>query len=759
MTGPRVDAIGDRYDVVVVGGGPAGLTAGVTAARAGASVAVLDARRLGGRSAVDRVGDADAIVFNRGPHAFYQEGAAASILMSLGIRPTGGTAPVRGSWLYHDDGEFVVMPTGPTALVRTQALSIASKVRAGALLAGIGRIDAAALSGRTAAEWIDERSGGSASAAAVLAAIVRVATYASDLDTLSADVAVSQVALAVKSGVRYLDGGFQQIVDRLDAAGRSAGMTVRTATPVTSIRQTGTGWIVEADGRRIEAGSIVLAAGGPDTARRLLGGDPGWGTLGPDVTAACLELAVRGRAVPALRARARFTAVPVDALPARRPGASGHPGRPRHAVRLDLERRRPSGSHHAGAPGGHLGRRRRRGTLPPPDGRRSCPGDGRPRGTDRQTARHGPEPGGCLRRRRLGRPDRSPVRRVDRERGRCRSPGRDPRPDPRRRGDVAMTSQGADRPRAEPSSGTDPSGRGGAFFEAERPRLTGLAYRMLGSVADAEDVVSEAWMRFDAADRSVIESPAAWLTTVTSRLAIDRLRAQQRRREDYVGPWLPEPILTHAGASTDRVAPSPLPDPGERVEMAESLTLGFLVVLDRLGPVERAVFLLHDVFGEPFAEISRMVGRSEENCRQIATRARRRVREERSSAREADAEVLIDLVSALAGGDEAEVIRLLAPDVVLTSDGGPNRRAARRPVVGSERVARFMSNVAGRIPSDAAVGIEEVNASPAFVMRSSTINMVLSVERGDDGRIGSIRMVLNPDKLAGVTGLDAPTVV
>ena len=293
MTGPRVDAIGDRYDVVVVGGGPAGLTAGVTAARAGASVAVLDARRLGGRSAVDRVGDADAIVFNRGPHAFYQEGAAASILMSLGIRPTGGTAPVRGSWLYHDDGEFVVMPTGPTALVRTQALSIASKVRAGALLAGIGRIDAAALSGRTAAEWIDERSGGSASAAAVLASIVRVATYASDLDTLSADVAVSQVALAVKSGVRYLDGGFQQIVDRLDAAGRSAGMTVRTATPVTSIRQTGTGWIVEADGRRIEAGSIVLAAGGPEMARRLLGGDPGWGTLGPDVTAACLELAVR----------------------------------------------------------------------------------------------------------------------------------------------------------------------------------------------------------------------------------------------------------------------------------------------------------------------------------------------------------------------------------------------------------------------------------------------------------------------------------
>ena len=157
MTGPRVDAIGDRYDVVVVGGGPAGLTAGVTAARAGASVALLDARRLGGRSAVDRVGDTDAILFNRGPHAFYQGGAAASVLMSLGIRPTGGTAPVRGSWLYHDDGEFVLMPTGPTALLRTQALSIASKVRAGALLAGIGRIDAAALV-RTDRGRVDRRT-------------------------------------------------------------------------------------------------------------------------------------------------------------------------------------------------------------------------------------------------------------------------------------------------------------------------------------------------------------------------------------------------------------------------------------------------------------------------------------------------------------------------------------------------------------------------------------------------------------------------
>ena len=295
-----------------------------------------------------------------------------------------------------------------------------------------------------------------------------------------------------------------------------------------------------------------------------------------------------------------------------------------------------------------------------------------------------------------------------------------------------------------------------ATFEAERPRLTGLAYRMLGTMSDAEDVVSEAWLRFDAADRDVIESVPAWLTTVTSRLAIDRLRAQRRRREDYVGPWLPEPIFTDAVHGTGSVSPTPMPDPEERVELAESLTLGFLVVLDRLSPVDRAVFLLHDVFGEPFAEIGRMVGRSEEACRQIASRARRRVREERTATASADAAMLVDLVSALLSGEESTVIDLLAPDVIVVSDGGPRRRAARRPVVGRDRVARLMVNLAKRAPVDAVIGIEEVNAASALVVRSPTLDMVLSADLDDDGKVATIRVVLNPDKLAAVVGLDGP---
>ena len=150
------------------------------------------------------------------------------------------------------------------------------------------------------------------------------------------------------------------------------------------------------------------------------------------------------------------------------------------------------------------------------------------------------------------------------------------------------------------------------IFEAERPRLLGLAYRILGSAVDAEDVVQEAWVRWQGAQG--IERPAAWLTTVVSRLALDAWRAQQRKREDYVGPWLPEPVATE-------------PDPAERAEMADSLTFGFLVLLDELSPVERVVFLLADVFGEAYTDIAATVGKTEAACRQIASRARRKLQE------------------------------------------------------------------------------------------------------------------------------------
>lgn len=296
------------------------------------------------------------------------------------------------------------------------------------------------------------------------------------------------------------------------------------------------------------------------------------------------------------------------------------------------------------------------------------------------------------------------------------------------------------------SSAADPAD---GEFARERPRLVGLAYRMLGSLADAEDVVQEAWLRWDRVDRATVQRPAAWLTTVTSRLAIDRLRAQQRRREDYVGPWLPEPVATDRWLGEDLRA-----DPSRAVELTESLELGFLVVLDVLGPVERAVFVLADVFGVPYAEIAAAVGRSPEACRQIASRARRRVADARGGRRAVDEGLLGELVGAIAMGRADAVVDLLAPGVVLTSDGGPRRHAARRPVVLPERVARLLVNLASRMPDAGTVGIEQVNCAPALVLRGDE-TLVLAAEcEPTTGAIDRVRILLNPDKVA---ALDRPT--
>lgn len=204
---------------------------------------------------------------------------------------------------------------------------------------------------------------------------------------------------------------------------------------------------------------------------------------------------------------------------------------------------------------------------------------------------------------------------------------------------------------------------------------------MLGTPDDADDVVQDAWLRWQSVDRSTITEPAAWLTTVTTRLAIDRLRSARRRREVYVGPWLPEPL------------PAGDDQPFSSIAAAESLTLAFLTVLERLEPVERAVFLLHDVFGYPFAEVATYVERSEPAARQIAKRARDRVQAERPRV-DADPEHAEELAAAFLGavveGDVEVLRRLLTDDVVHLSDGGPHRRAARRPVVGSDRVARLL---------------------------------------------------------------------
>jgi RNA polymerase sigma-70 factor (ECF subfamily) len=275
-----------------------------------------------------------------------------------------------------------------------------------------------------------------------------------------------------------------------------------------------------------------------------------------------------------------------------------------------------------------------------------------------------------------------------------------------------------------------------ARFEEQRPRLLGLAYRMLGSLSDAEDVLQEAWLRWKRAEHIEIDEPGAWLTTVTTRLALDRIRAIERRRVDYVGPWLPEPVSLVAG-------------PEEDVELAESLTLGFLVLLDRLGPTERAVFLLADVFHEPYASIAGAVGKSEEACRQIASRARRKVRAgTEPEVRPADRALLGELVTAVATGDIERLLRLCDADVVFVSDGGPTRHAARRPVLGRDRVARFLVNVARRLTLGSG-SIEVVNGVPAFVTQDERGVSVTFVEQRD-GLVVGVRTVLNPEKMTGI---------
>ncbi len=285
----------------------------------------------------------------------------------------------------------------------------------------------------------------------------------------------------------------------------------------------------------------------------------------------------------------------------------------------------------------------------------------------------------------------------------------------------------------------------------ERPQLVGLAYRITGSRVDAEDVVQEAWERARRADAAAIDRPGAWLTTVVSRLALDHLRAAQRRRETYVGPWLPEPVVTGRGAPP--AAASPGADPSHLAELAESLTFGFLRLLEALTPVERAVFVLSDVFGVPFPEIARAVDRTPDACRQIASRARRRVRDDgRSHLAPPDADrVADDLTLALTSGEMDRVLALLAPDVVLVSDGGPDHHAARRPVVGPERVARLLFNLARRgLAEGMRFERTELNGLPGALVLHGDTRYFASAVAVADGRVTAVYAVVNPDKLAGL---------
>ena len=282
--------------------------------------------------------------------------------------------------------------------------------------------------------------------------------------------------------------------------------------------------------------------------------------------------------------------------------------------------------------------------------------------------------------------------------------------------------------------------RAAEVFDAERPRLVALAYRMLGTPDDADDVVQDAWFRWASADRSAIAEPAAWLTTVTTRVAIDRLRSARHRREVYVGPWLPEPVTEDD-------------DPFLAAASAESLTLGFLAVLERLEPVERAVLLLHDVFGYSFAEVAAHVDRSEAAARQIAKRARDRVRSARPRVEpppdRARAEELADaFLGAVVGGDVEALRAMLTDDAVHLSDGGPHRRAARHPVVGADRVARLLSSLARRAHPAIELHPVTVNGEHGWYATVEGRPELLLVPSFRGEQVSGVLILLNPDKLA-----------
>jgi RNA polymerase sigma-70 factor (TIGR02957 family) len=289
-------------------------------------------------------------------------------------------------------------------------------------------------------------------------------------------------------------------------------------------------------------------------------------------------------------------------------------------------------------------------------------------------------------------------------------------------------------------------------FDRYRRLLFGVAYQMLGSVADAEDTVQDAWLRWSAADRSEVTDPRAYLVQVTTRLALDRLRSAQSRRESYVGPWLPEPLLTAPPVASGPPAPSP----DEAAELGEQVSLALLVVLETLSPVERAVFVLREVFGISAAEVGDILGRSEPAVRQLAHRAREHVEARRprfDTDRREQREVTERFLAAAAGGDVDSLLAVLAPDVVLITDGGGRAKAARRPITGADKVARFLVGIAQQgadIPG-LRMEVAEVNGWPAIVgwvgaEPFGSISLTLSGER-----IHQILVVVNPDKLAGLS--------
>lgn len=287
-------------------------------------------------------------------------------------------------------------------------------------------------------------------------------------------------------------------------------------------------------------------------------------------------------------------------------------------------------------------------------------------------------------------------------------------------------------------------------FEMHRGFLTGLAYRMLGSVSDAEDAVQDAWLRWNGADRSGIENERAWLSTVVTRLSIDRLKAARHRRETYVGAWLPEPLIADPSLATM---------PAESIDRDVSVAL--MLALERLSPLERAAFLLHDIFDMSHADVAAVLGTAEENCRQLASRARRHIQEARPRypLRPEESQPLAQaFLDASRSGDIARLRDLLAADAVLMTDGGGRRKAALNPIFGQDRVQRFFSGLARKRGHRMPLWRQAIliNGMPGWVMvevDGALQTLALDIT---GGRVSAVYLMRNPDKLQHVIRLLPP---
>lgn len=273
-------------------------------------------------------------------------------------------------------------------------------------------------------------------------------------------------------------------------------------------------------------------------------------------------------------------------------------------------------------------------------------------------------------------------------------------------------------------------------FQELRPLLFSLAYRMLGTRADAEDVLQDAYLRWQSARAEEVRSPKSYLTTVVARLALDSLKAAHRKRETYVGPWLPEPLVEPLGA--------------QPVEMAESLSLAFLHLLESLSPAERVAFLLREVFDAEYDEVAAALETSEANSRQIVARARKHIHDRRprfAVDRERQMAVLQEFLAACATGDPAQLTALLAEDAVCYSDGGGKVSAALNPIFGAERIARFVIGIGKKLPG-ITVQFAEINGEAGVVlMDAGKAFGVMAVDVTPAGRVGGLYVVMNPDKL------------